>query len=36
MAVDSGYTNNLLLVATPWVITAPLSMLMLALMFKNC
>ena len=29
------FSNNLLLIATPWVITAPLSMLMLALMFKK-
>jgi hypothetical protein len=29
------YSNNLLLIATPWVITAPLSMLLLALMFKK-
>jgi hypothetical protein len=30
-----NFSNNLLLIATPWVITAPLSMLMLSLMFKK-
>jgi hypothetical protein len=30
-----NFSNKLLLVATPWVITAPLSMLMLSLMFKK-
>ena len=30
-----NFSNNLLLIATPWVITAPLSMLMLCLMFKK-
>jgi hypothetical protein len=29
------FSNRLLLIATPWVITAPLSMLMLSLMFKR-
>lgn len=30
-----NFSDNLLLIATPWVITAPLSMLMLCLMFKK-
>jgi hypothetical protein len=30
-----NFSNKLLLIATPWVITAPLSMLMLSLMFKK-
>jgi len=30
-----NFSDKLLLVATPWVITAPLSMLMLCLMFKK-
>lgn len=30
-----NFSNKLLLIATPWVITAPLSMLMLCLMFKK-
>ena len=30
-----NFSNILLLIATPWLITAPLSMLMLALMFKQ-
>lgn len=30
-----NFSNKLLLVAAPWVITAPLSMLMLSLMFKK-
>ncbi|MFS8082316.1 MAG: hypothetical protein ACMG51_02600 [Ginsengibacter sp.] len=30
-----NFSNNLLLIATPWVVTAPLSMLMLSLMFKK-
>jgi hypothetical protein len=29
------FSDNLLLIAMPWVVTAPLSMLMLALMFKK-
>ncbi len=29
------FSNKLLLIATPWVITAPLSMLMLSLLFKK-
>jgi hypothetical protein len=32
-----GYSENLLLIGFPWAITAPLSMLLLAVMFKkNC
>lgn len=30
-----NFSNKLLLIATPWVITAPLSMLLLALLFKK-
>ena len=30
-----NFSNKLLLIATPWAITAPLSMLMLSLMFKK-
>lgn len=30
-----NFSNKLLLIATPWVITGPLSMLLLALMFKK-
>jgi hypothetical protein len=30
-----NFSNNLLLLATPWAITAPLSMLLLAIIFKN-
>lgn len=30
-----NFSNKLLLIATPWIITAPLSMLMLSLMFKK-
>lgn len=30
-----NFSNNLLLLATPWAITAPLSMLLLAIMFKK-
>lgn len=30
-----NFSDNLLLIATPWAITAPLSMLLLAIMFKK-
>ena len=30
-----NFSNSLLLIATPWAITAPLSMLLLAILFRN-